>query len=182
MLQKTWFQQIHDDTLLIPGAKLFPANMVLGILLACCLVVIIILLLTRNKKQVCEHCKGLYFLNNWFCGAFDFIERSYFRNHSGYSLALILISIFIINFYNRVTSFLHELLNLKSECFSSVLVPRNTGCFLLCPTRLSDSGSTGKAVSTCCIQLILTLMVLHSTINQEIQIKCIVNLSYTFVN
>ncbi|CAL8236926.1 unnamed protein product, partial [Boreogadus saida] len=34
---------------------------VLGILLACCLVVIIviiILFLTRNKKQVCEHCKG----------------------------------------------------------------------------------------------------------------------------
>ncbi|CAL8271490.1 unnamed protein product [Boreogadus saida] len=30
---------------------------VLGILLACCLVVIIILFLTRNKKQVCEHCK-----------------------------------------------------------------------------------------------------------------------------
>ncbi|CAL8262549.1 unnamed protein product [Lota lota] len=32
--------------------------MVLGILLACCLVVIIIHLITRNKKQVCEHCKG----------------------------------------------------------------------------------------------------------------------------
>ncbi|XP_030225111.1 uncharacterized protein LOC115552884 [Gadus morhua] len=33
-------------------------TVVLGILLACCLVVIIILFLTRNKKQVCEHCKG----------------------------------------------------------------------------------------------------------------------------
>uniref|UniRef100_A0A8C5CVF7 Ig-like domain-containing protein n=1 Tax=Gadus morhua TaxID=8049 RepID=A0A8C5CVF7_GADMO len=33
------------------------AIVVLGILLACCLVVIIILLLTRNRKQVCEHCK-----------------------------------------------------------------------------------------------------------------------------
>ncbi|CAL8307177.1 unnamed protein product [Arctogadus glacialis] len=33
-------------------------SVVLGILLACCLVVIIILLLTRNKKQVCEYCKG----------------------------------------------------------------------------------------------------------------------------
>ncbi|KAK0147675.1 Immunoglobulin kappa variable 1-12 [Merluccius polli] len=32
--------------------------MVLGILLACSLVVIIILFLTRNKKQVCQHCKG----------------------------------------------------------------------------------------------------------------------------
>ena len=127
MLQKTWFQQIHDDTLLIPGAKLFPATMVLGILLACCLVVIIILLLTRNKNQVCEHCKGLYFLNNWFCGAFDFIERSYFRNHSSYSLALILISIFIINFYNRVTSILHELLNLKVNVFLPFLFPGTLG-------------------------------------------------------
>ncbi|CAL8307251.1 unnamed protein product [Arctogadus glacialis] len=33
-------------------------TVVLGILLACCLVVIIILFQTRNKKQVCEHCKG----------------------------------------------------------------------------------------------------------------------------
>ena len=33
-------------------------TLVLGILLACCLVVIIILFLTRNKKHVCEHCKG----------------------------------------------------------------------------------------------------------------------------
>ncbi|KAK0147686.1 Immunoglobulin kappa variable 1-27 [Merluccius polli] len=32
--------------------------MVLGALLACCLVVNIILFLTRNKKQVCQHCKG----------------------------------------------------------------------------------------------------------------------------
>ncbi|CAL8241571.1 unnamed protein product, partial [Gadus morhua 'NCC'] len=38
--------------------NLVPATVVLGILLACCLVVIIFLLLTRNKKQVCEHCKG----------------------------------------------------------------------------------------------------------------------------
>ncbi|CAL8271465.1 unnamed protein product [Boreogadus saida] len=30
----------------------------LGISLACCLGVVIILLLTRNKKQVCQHCKG----------------------------------------------------------------------------------------------------------------------------
>ncbi|CAL8307238.1 unnamed protein product [Arctogadus glacialis] len=43
----------------IPGPKLFfLVTVVLGILLACCLVVIIILLLTRNKKQVCEYCKG----------------------------------------------------------------------------------------------------------------------------
>ncbi|CAL8235850.1 unnamed protein product [Boreogadus saida] len=41
-----------------PGPNLVPATVVLGILFACCLVVIIILLLTRNKKQVCEHCKG----------------------------------------------------------------------------------------------------------------------------
>ncbi|XP_030224835.1 uncharacterized protein LOC115552676 isoform X1 [Gadus morhua] len=40
------------------GPNLVPAIVVLGILLACCLVVIIILLLTRNRKQVCEHCKG----------------------------------------------------------------------------------------------------------------------------
>ncbi|XP_056456571.1 uncharacterized protein LOC130390565 [Gadus chalcogrammus] len=33
-------------------------TVVLGIPLACCLVVIIILFQTRNKKQVCEHCKG----------------------------------------------------------------------------------------------------------------------------
>uniref|UniRef100_A0A8C5ATR7 Ig-like domain-containing protein n=1 Tax=Gadus morhua TaxID=8049 RepID=A0A8C5ATR7_GADMO len=55
---------IPDNRHIINNLFLFPANMVLGILLACCLVVIIILLLTRNKKQVCEHCKGLYFLNN----------------------------------------------------------------------------------------------------------------------
>uniref|UniRef100_A0A8C5A3T1 Ig-like domain-containing protein n=1 Tax=Gadus morhua TaxID=8049 RepID=A0A8C5A3T1_GADMO len=45
------------------GTKLdLTVTVVLGILLACCLVVIIILLLTRNKKQVCEYCKGLYLL------------------------------------------------------------------------------------------------------------------------
>ena len=64
------------DTLLIPGPNLVPAIVVLGKLLACCLVVIIILLLTRNRKQVCEHCKGLYLLKNGFCGTFDFIGRS----------------------------------------------------------------------------------------------------------
>ncbi|CAL8271407.1 unnamed protein product [Boreogadus saida] len=42
----------------ITGPKLDQVTVVLGILLACCLVVIIILLLTRNKMQVCEHCKG----------------------------------------------------------------------------------------------------------------------------
>ena len=63
------------DTLLIPGPNLVPATVVLGILLACCLV-IIILHLTRNRKQVCEHCKGLYLLKNGFCGTFDFIGRS----------------------------------------------------------------------------------------------------------
>uniref|UniRef100_A0A8C5BWA7 Immunoglobulin V-set domain-containing protein n=1 Tax=Gadus morhua TaxID=8049 RepID=A0A8C5BWA7_GADMO len=57
-----FFLSFHDDTLLIPGPKKDVVTVVLGILLACCLVVIIILLLTRNKKQVCEYCKGLYLL------------------------------------------------------------------------------------------------------------------------
>ncbi|XP_030224827.1 uncharacterized protein LOC115552673 isoform X2 [Gadus morhua] len=35
-----------------------PVTMVLGILLVCCLVGNIIQFVTRNKKQVCEHCKG----------------------------------------------------------------------------------------------------------------------------
>ncbi|CAL8271445.1 unnamed protein product [Boreogadus saida] len=39
-------------------------TVVLGILLACCLVVIIILFLTRNKKHVCEHCKGTQSASN----------------------------------------------------------------------------------------------------------------------
>ncbi|XP_030224822.1 uncharacterized protein LOC115552672 isoform X9 [Gadus morhua] len=42
----------------LTGPKKDVVTVVLGILLACCLVVIIILLLTRNKKQVCEYCKG----------------------------------------------------------------------------------------------------------------------------
>uniref|UniRef100_A0A8C5B0A2 Ig-like domain-containing protein n=1 Tax=Gadus morhua TaxID=8049 RepID=A0A8C5B0A2_GADMO len=46
----------------LTGPKKDVVTVVLGILLACCLVVIIILLLTRNKKQVCEYCKGLYLL------------------------------------------------------------------------------------------------------------------------
>ncbi|XP_030224816.1 uncharacterized protein LOC115552672 isoform X4 [Gadus morhua] len=48
----------NGTQLKITRPNLVPATVVLGILLACCLVVIIILLLTRNKKQVCEHCKG----------------------------------------------------------------------------------------------------------------------------
>uniref|UniRef100_A0A8C5F4M2 Ig-like domain-containing protein n=1 Tax=Gadus morhua TaxID=8049 RepID=A0A8C5F4M2_GADMO len=54
----------NGTQLKITRPKLDQVTVVLGILLACCLVVIIILLLTRNKKQVCEHCKGLYLLKN----------------------------------------------------------------------------------------------------------------------
>ncbi|KAK0147685.1 Ig kappa chain V-V region HP 123E6 [Merluccius polli] len=42
----------------VTGPKSQLVVMVLGVLLACCLVVVVILSLTRNKKQVCEHCKG----------------------------------------------------------------------------------------------------------------------------
>ncbi|CAL8307261.1 unnamed protein product [Arctogadus glacialis] len=45
-------------TLDITELGMTQVTLVLGILLACCLVVNIILFLTRNKKHVCEHCKG----------------------------------------------------------------------------------------------------------------------------
>ncbi|XP_035524663.1 uncharacterized protein LOC118333220 [Morone saxatilis] len=38
--------------------EVYPFLIVLGTLLACCVIVIVALIVSRNKKPVCEHCKG----------------------------------------------------------------------------------------------------------------------------